>query len=132
MVKSLARTETPVTIVFILSLTLTFITFIPATFFWTWPSLELWLWLLLLGTGGTVAHVIQAHSYRLGAVTAVEPVSYFRLLWAALFSFILFNEQPSIWIWIGTIIIITGAFLLTHNESSKKNSGPTVSLVDHS
>ena len=131
MVKSLARTDTPITIVFYLSLTLTIITLVPAIFFWTWPTMENWLWLILLGTGGSLAHVLQAHAYKVGEITAVEPVSYIRLLWAALFGFILFNELPSTWTWIGTAIIVSGAILLTHSESAKINKTPTSPSIDH-
>ena len=131
MAKSLTRTDTPATIVFFMSLMVTFISFFPALFFWTWPPLELWLWLLMLGAGGSFAHIIQTHSYRMGEMTVVEPMSYFRLIWATAFGFLLFGEVPEIWTWIGTAIIITGALLLTREESQKKDQAPEIASIDH-
>ena len=131
MAKSLTRTETPATIVFYMSLMVTFISFFPAVFFWQWPPLELWIWLLLLGAGGSFAHIIQTHSYRMGEMTVVEPMSYFRLIWASAFGFLLFGEVPEVWTWIGTVIIIIGALLLTREESQKKDQVPEIASINH-
>jgi len=130
MVKSLVRTDTPANIVFFLSLWITIISFFPALFFWKWPPYELWLWLVLLGVAGSFGHIIQTYAYKIGEVTAVEPASYFRLLWAAAFGFILFSEVPDLWIWVGTVIIVTGAIQLTRYESRKKKV-LEVTSVDH-
>ena len=131
MTKSLTRTDTPATIVFFMSLMVTFISFFPALFFWRWPPVELWFWLLLLGLGGSFAHIIQTHSYRIGEMTVVEPMSYFRLIWAATFGFLLFGEVPGTWTWIGTVIIVTGALLLTRDKTQKKSQVPVVASVHH-
>ncbi len=131
MAKSLTRTDTPATIVFFMSLMVTFISFFPALFFWKWPPLELWFWLLMLGAGGSFAHIVQTHSYRIGEITVVEPMSYFRLIWATAFGFLLFGEVPEIWTWIGTVIIIMGALLLTREESQKKDQVPEIASIDH-
>ena len=131
MAKSLTRTDTPATIVFFMSLVVTFISFFPALVFWKWPPIELWGWLLLLGIGGSSAHIIQTHSYKIGEMTVVEPMSYFRLIWAAMFGFLLFGEVPGIWTWVGTVIIVTGALLLTRDETQKKGQLPEVASVDH-
>ena len=117
MVKSLSRTDSPATIVFFMSFTVTGMTFIPALFFWTWPSAEVWIALVMLGFAGTAAHVTQTNAYKIGDVTAVEPMAYFRLIWAALFGFVLFGEVPEIWTWIGTAVIVTGAILLARSEA---------------
>lgn len=134
MVKSLARTDTPATIVFFMSFTVTIISFFPALFYWKWPPVELWLWLILLGAAGTFAHVVQTHAYKMGEVTAVEPVSYFRLVWAAAFGFVLFGEVPMIWTWAGTAVIVTGAVLLTQAEASgrRRQSDSRADPIDHS
>ena len=136
MAKSLARTDSPETIVFYMSLTILVVSFIPALSVWTWPAMNVWFWLVALGVGGSFAHVVQTHSYRVGDVTAVEPASYFRLIWAALFGFVIFGEVPEVWTWIGTAIIVTGAFILTRNESrqgkKKQNENVAVGSIDQS
>ena len=131
MVKSLVRTDTPANIVFFLSLSITIISFFPALLFWKWPPYELWLWLAVMGAAGSFAHVIQAYAFKIGEVTAVEPASYFRLLWAAAFGFILFREVPEIWTWAGTAIIVIGVIQLTRHESRKKEKELQATSVDH-
>ena len=129
MAKSLARTDSPETIVFYMSLTILVVSFIPALSVWIWPSTNIWFWLVALGVCGSFAHVVQTHSYRVGDVTAVEPVSYFRLIWAALFGFVIFGEVPEVWTWIGTAVIVTGAIILTRNESIQGKKGRSESAV---
>jgi len=132
MAKSLARTDTPETIVFYMSLTITVVSFFPALTVWVWPPLEVWLWLMAMGIGGSFAHVVQTHAYRVGDVTAVEPMTYFRLIWAAAFAFVLFGEVPGVWTWVGTAVIVTGALLLTRHEARRKEEAPVVASVDQS
>ena len=64
-------------------------------------------------------------------MTVVEPKSYFRLIGASAFGFILFVEVPVIWTWIGTVIIIIGALLLTREESQKKDQVPEIASINH-
>jgi drug/metabolite transporter (DMT)-like permease len=117
MTKSLTRSERPSTIVAYMSLVLTFISFVPAVFVWTWPTLELWLWLITIGFIGSLAHVIQAQSFKEGDVTLVEPAGFLRLIWAAAVGYIIFGEIPQIWSWFGAAIIMLGIILLLRSEA---------------
>lgn len=116
MVKSLSRTDTPATIVAIMSITLTIYTLVPALFVWQWPSAGMLLMLAAMGALGTAAHVVQTYSYRDGEITLVEPSGYLRLVWAAAVGFILFAEAPEAWTWAGAAVIIFGATLLLRKE----------------
>ena len=91
MTKSLTCTETPTTIVFYMSLILTSITFVSALFVWTWPEPEQWLQLIAIGIVGAIAHVLATEAYKLGEVTALEPVKFIRLIWAAAIGFFAFG-----------------------------------------
>ena len=120
MTKSLARTESPATIVAYMSLILTLVSFCFALSVWTWPTLEMWLWFIAMGAMGSVAHVLQAHSYKEGDVTLVEPVGFLRLVWAALIGFTIFGEVPQIWSWLGGGIIMVGVLMLIRTEAKPK------------
>lgn len=129
MTKSLTRSERPSKIVAYMSLALTFISFVPAVFVWTWPTLELWLWLITIGSIGSLAHVIQAQSFKEGDVTLVEPAGFLRLIWAAAVGYIIFGEIPQIWSWFGAAIIMLGVILLLRSEAKEDISAsksPTV------
>lgn len=122
MAKSLTRSERPSTIVAYMSLVLTFISFVPAVFVWTWPTSEIWLWLMITGFVGSLAHVIQAQSFKEGDVTLVEPAGFLRLIWAAAIGYIIFGEIPQIWSWIGAVVIMTGVILLLRSETKDEKS----------
>ncbi len=116
MIKSLARTDPPATIVAIMSVTLSVFTFFPALPYWSWPSAKMFLVFAAMGAVGAIAHLVQTYSYRDGEITAVEPAGYMRLVWAAAMGFVLFGEVPGIWVWFGALVIIAGAFLLLRDE----------------
>jgi drug/metabolite transporter (DMT)-like permease len=115
--KTLSRTESSTTIVAYMSVIVTVVSFFPAIFVWTWPTIEMWLWLIGMGSLGSLAHIIQAQSYKEGDVTLIEPAGFVRLIWAAIIGFIIFGEQPIIWSWIGGAVIMVGIIMLIRNDS---------------
>ena len=65
---------------------------IPAAFFWQWPSLEQYFWLFMTGVLSSVAGLMFAKAYQVGDVTAVAPLSFSRLIFAAIVGFLFFSE----------------------------------------
>ncbi|NQV57633.1 MAG: DMT family transporter [Rhodospirillales bacterium] len=118
MTKSLTRTDTPTTIVLYMSLILAVVSFIPALFVWTWPQPIQWAQLIAIGIMGAAAHVLATQAYKLGEVTALEPVIFTRLIWAAAIGFFAFSEVPGLWSWVGAGVIICGAMLLMRSETA--------------
>ena len=127
-IKVLARTDSTTTIVAYMAITVTPITLIPALFVWTWPPLEFYLWILVVAGLGTVAHYFLTQSYRVGELTAVEGVSYTRLIWAALLGYFVFDEIPEIWTWAGSAVIIASAWILASGEA--KSAGRAAAVAD--
>jgi drug/metabolite transporter (DMT)-like permease len=121
MAKSLTAMDSSTTIVAYTALVATPLTFIAALFFWAWPSAGQLAWLILVGLLGTGAHLAMIQAYRCAALSSVEPLSYVRMLWAALFGFLVFGEIPEIWTWVGSALIILGAIIVT---ARKANSAP--------
>lgn len=121
--KTLSRTEKPTTIVAYMSLTLTVVSFFPAIWVWTWPTIEMWFWLIGMGGLGSLAHVIQTQSYKEGDVTLIEPAGFVRLIWAALIGFIIFDEEPLIWSWVGGAVIMVGVVMLIKKDNKKPEYG---------
>ena len=50
-------------------------------------------------------------------MTALEPVIFTRLIWAAAIGYFEFGEFPGLWSWIGATVIIFGAALLMRAEA---------------
>jgi drug/metabolite transporter (DMT)-like permease len=120
--KTLSRTESPTTIVAYMSFIVTIVSLLPAIFVWKWPTVEMFFWLLGMGALGSVAHVIQAQSYKEGDVTLIEPVGFVRLIWAALIGFIVFGEQPLISSWLGGGVIMLSVIILIKTNKAVNNN----------
>ena len=82
----------------------------------------MFFWLLGMGALGSIAHVIQAQSYKEGDVTLIEPVGFVRLIWAALIGFIVFGEQPLISSWLGGGVIMLGVIVLIKTNKAVNNN----------
>ncbi len=120
MTKSMIRTESASTIVIYLSVTVTILTFIPSLFVWVWPSWTQWLLFVAIGASGSACHWLMTEALKHGDVTAIEPMSYTRLVWAAFFGIVFFGQVPGLATWVGGAIIITGAVLLLRIETREK------------
>lgn len=116
MAKSLTRTESSATIVAYGAVSVALISAIPAALEWTTPTLEQVGWIVFMAAMGTAAQVMLIHAYKLGDLGAVEPLMFTRLIWAALFGFILFAEVPSLWTWLGGILIVLAVTYLARGE----------------
>ena len=113
-IKVLSRTDSPVTITCYSVSLLTLFSFLPALFVWVWPHGTEWLWLIFLGVTGTAAHLGVAQALKLADASALMPLEFIRLLWAAMIGFVFFAEVPSIWTWCGAAIIVASCTYLVH------------------
>ena len=115
--KTLTRTESPTAIVAWLTLLMIPVTAIPAAFVWQTPTASQLLMLLGIGALGSCGHLCLVHAYRLADVGLVEPLVFFRLVWAALLGFLVFAEIPDAWVWIGGLLIVAATTWLARREA---------------
>ena len=88
---------------------------------WTlWPSLAQLAWLALIGTLGSCGHLLIVRVYTFADVSAVEPIVFVRLVWAALIGFLAFGEMPDIWVWVGGGLIVASTSYIAHREAVAK------------
>ena len=117
-VKKLTTTERPATIVAYMALLQTPMAFIPAVFYWEWPNLITWLWLFCLAGAGTAGHLMYTKAIELAEVSQLQPLDFIRLPIIAVFGYLFFSEEPTIWIWIGGAIIFLATAYVTHREAA--------------
>ena len=101
------------------------LSFIVACFFWTWPTPTEWLFMFLMGILGTAGNAMMTRAMVLGEVTVMAPLTYVRVVWGALFGFIVFSEVPDLWTWVGAALIVTAGLYLSQLErgqSRRKNT----------
>lgn len=117
--KTLTRTESPTAIVAWLTLLMIPVTAIPAALVWQSPTAAQLLLLLGIGALGTCGHLCLVNAYRLADVGLVEPLVFFRLIWAALLGFLVFAEIPDPGVWIGGLLIVAATTHLARREGGK-------------
>jgi len=116
--KSLSRTDSTTTIVAYLTLIMIPITLVAALFVWRWPSLLELAWLAAIGVTGSCGHLCFVKAYTFADVSAVEPITFTRLIWAALIGYLAFAEFPDVWVWVGGCLIVGATSYIAHREAA--------------
>lgn len=117
MIKTLTKTDSPVTMTAYAALLMSPVTLVPALFVWQWPHLAQLGWMLCIGIVGTLGHICFASAFRETEISAVLPLDFLRLIWAALIGYFVFAESPSIFTWIGGLLIFASATYIAIREA---------------
>lgn len=115
--KSLARTDDPSTIVAYLSLTMMAPSGVAAILVWRTPTLGELAVLALIGALASCGHLLLTAAYKVADISAVEPIVYARMVWAALVGWLMLGEFPGLWTWAGAAVIIASSALLARFET---------------
>ena len=118
-IKSLARTEAPDTIVVWQMVVFAPCSLIPALFVWQTP--DFWQFILLASTGlfGTLTQRCLTRAFAAADATVVLPFDFTRLIFAAALGYILFDEFPSLWTWAGGVLIFAAVLWMTRGEARR-------------
>lgn len=123
-VKRLSFSDTPATLIFYSSAIAALMTALPAFWFWQNPTALEWLLLVLTGFAGVLAQSCFIRGYAAGQATALAPLEYVRLLFAAIAGYLLFGDIPGEWAIAGAGVIIAASLYIAHSERSQKSSSP--------
>jgi transporter family protein len=75
-------------------------------------SAKSWLFLLLSGLGTGASWLCYFRALKLGPATLVAPIDKLSVVLVALFGVVFLGERPSLYGWIGILLIATGAVLI--------------------
>ena len=118
--KFLSKNDSPITILTYQYSLVTFFSFFIVIFFWEKPSSIILLYTFLAALSGTVLHLALIYSYKLVDLTLIQPFTFLSLIWASLFGYYIFGEEPDIFTWLGAIIIFSGVLIIFYRESYLK------------
>jgi len=121
-VKILARTEPPARIVFYMNLLVSVLALAPVVVDFTLPLWSDLPYILAIGAAGTLAHLFQSNALKRADASFVAPFDFLRLPLAAIAGFILFDDQPSVWVWAGAALIFASAFWIARREAAWRRS----------
>jgi len=114
--KKLTESDSAITILTYQYTFMTFLSFIVVLFFWSIPSLSSLIYIFLAACSGTILHIALNHAYKLVDVSMTQPFSFLGLVVASLYGYFLFDENPDMFTWIGSLIIFIGVTLIAYRE----------------
>lgn len=115
--KRLVATDTPLTIIFFMTVIQLPLGFVMSLDGWMWPTLAHLPWLFIVGVSALAAHFCIANAMRLADASIVVPMDFLRVPLAALIGFLLYAEVIDIWVAVGALIIFLGNILNVRAES---------------
>jgi len=116
-IKTLSRTDSSVTITAYMVVLMTPMSLVAAVFFWQWPDAWQLTWLVFVGVTGTLAQLAMAQALRMADTTIVMPLDFMKLVWGSIIGYMLFDEVPEHWVWIGGGVILAAATYTGYRES---------------
>ncbi|MCP3466708.1 DMT family transporter [Bradyrhizobium sp. CCGUVB23] len=111
LVKSLARTESALSILFWMIVVQAVAGFFPALYVWAWPPTYLWGWVIVVAICGTFAHYCLASAMRYADATIVVPMDFLRVPLTATAGSLLYSERLDAWTVFGAMLILLGNLL---------------------
>lgn len=126
MIRVISRTESSITMTLYLGLFMTPLALIPAIFVWQTPTLDQFGWLVLIGAFGTLNQLFVAQALKDAEVTAVMPMDFTRLIWSAIFGYMVYAEVPDVWTWIGAVLIFSSTTYITFRERALRSAAKNV------
>ena len=115
-IKMLMRTESSVTTTvygFVFALPIAAIATIPV---WQTPSWSQWAWLAAIGALGGLNHLCFAQALKETDLTAVLPLGFTKLIWAAAIGYVVFAEIPDVWTCVGGTMIFSASTYIAFRE----------------
>ena len=80
---------------------------------WRWPSPAGWAWLCSLGLIGGIGQILVTRALRLAPASVLAPFDYTSIIFAVLYGYLWFRENPSPAVWIGLPLVMgSGLFIL--------------------
>ena len=106
--RKLAPTESPLSILFYMTVIQLPLALIPGTTAWVSPPLHVWPWLAAVGAAGLSAHYCMARALRLADATVVVTMDFLRLPLIAVAGFMFYGESLDWLVLAGATVMLAG------------------------
>ncbi len=120
--KSLASTDTPLAIIFFMTVIQLPLAFFPILADWTMPSMALWPWVFVVGVSALSAHYCIARALALADAMVVVPLDFLRLPLIAIVGIVVYAEAFNPWVLIGGAIVFCGNLLNIWSTAQREHS----------
>ena len=90
---------------------------VPLPFVWRTPETSLELVLLVsMALIAAVAEILVTKALDVADAVVVAPVHYSIIIWATFYGFMVFDQLPDMWTWVGASIIVVMGMYTLHRE----------------
>lgn len=117
--KSLTATETPLCILFYMTLMQMPLGMVPALMDWKSPSLEMMPMIILVGTTALSAHYCMTRAFKLADATFVVPMDFLRLPLIMVVGYLLYQESVDWLVLAGALLMLSGNLVNIRAEQNK-------------
>ena len=115
--RRLTASETTSSIVFYFSLICALAGLATLPFGWLPVTVSEFIMLVMIGVIGGLSHLLLTESYRHAPASVVAPFDYTAMLWAFMLGYFVFGELPSIFVYVGAVIVVaSGLFVLWREQ----------------
>jgi drug/metabolite transporter (DMT)-like permease len=115
--KQLSGSDTPLALLFYMSLLQLPLALLPALPSWVTPAPKDLPWILCLGIAGFTAHYCMTRAYRLADVTLVVPLDFLRLPLIAVVGMLFYSEPLQPAVLLGAAVMCCGIYYSVRRES---------------
>jgi drug/metabolite transporter (DMT)-like permease len=121
--KRLSATETPLTILFYMTVIQLPLGLVPALPGWVWPAVSLWPWVGVVAVTALSAHYCLTRAFRLADATVVVSMDFLRLPLIAVVGFLFYSEPLQIWVFVGALIVFAATWLNLKSAPNVSRAG---------
>ena len=115
--KRLSASDSPLVVLFWMSLIQLPLGLVPALPAWVWPRLAELPWIAFVGVAGFSAHYCLTRAFRLADATVVVPIDFLRLPLIALVGALAYGEAIDPLVMLGAAVIFAGTYYSLRRES---------------
>lgn len=123
-IRILAQTDRPVTILTYQAIGVGLLLVLPAIYFWKWPTPWEWVLLIAIGVFSAAAQYLSILAMKVAEASAIAPLEYTRLVFTTLLGLWIFAEWPDARVWLGALIIVGAALFVLHRERKAAAAPP--------
>ncbi|MBC8338948.1 MAG: DMT family transporter [Alphaproteobacteria bacterium] len=109
--KKLTATDSPLSILFYMTVVQLPLGLVPSLFDWTTPNLAHVPWLTVVGVAALSAHFCMVRAFLHADAIVVVPMDFLRLPLIAVIGLLVYGEALDIWVLVGAMVIFAGNFL---------------------
>ncbi|HEV7344761.1 MAG TPA: DMT family transporter [Devosia sp.] len=97
--------------------------------FWVWPTdPSVWVAFFTVGLFGFVGHQLITVASSFAPASVLAPFSYFQIIFMAASSWLVFNQPPDVWLYVGAPIVIASGLYIWLRERALDRAAATATV----